>query len=976
MDIDAPAVRRRSRSRSPVVNDLIVFAEKARETGQWPKAVPARAARSCAPQLGMSAKDGNKVEFPFPFEPYSVQQRLMTEIYRVLEAAEDAHGGEGKDDAGADSADTRASGPAFVGVFESPTGTGKSLSILCSTLHWLHDRYPERVRARRDAGKGGGGGGSGGASWVDDFFRKKEADDAERAIKDKEECLAKMRERARVYNKQRVVAGAQLSADGKRAGRKRRPPITTRAPTGEDAYLVDYAKADGVAEADSSAPVRVSIGLASDEPELSGDEADSKALDEIIERPKVIYCSRTHSQLRQFARELKKTAFAEKTRCVSLGSRKNLCINETVTRLGSIDRINDRCLDLRQSKKKTKKKLKDASGAGKPSASDGSGPCPYLDPDTQAAYRDQAMARVHDIEELHTLGDGMGACPYYGVRKTLPLCHLVTLPYQSLLHADTRASLGIDLADSVVVVDEAHNLIETINDVHSLSLSLAQMRQARSQLTQYLDRYKDRLRFSNTRFLKQAMFVLERLIRYVEQRSGAGRRGGDEKRRGGGTQTIITVNDFLFATETDNINLFPLCDFIQNSGIVKKLNGFLDLEAAKQVALHARRGQAAGAPSDGGDAKQQPYRQLSVLGRVRAMLVALTNADQDGRIIVNFASGSDDGSAKVGAHPDTATPPGFRFVMLNPAVHFASVLAEAKAVLLLGGTMQPFAHFTRQLFPAVPADRVRFFECGHVVPPTNVLALALATGPSGRELKFTYSRRGSSDLIDELGRALGNLFKVVPQGVVVFFPSFAYKHAVEQRWAQTGQSTRMGKTKRVIWESRGATPHELLAEYKAAIDAPTNKQSGAALMCVVGGKLSEGINFSDGLARCVAVVGMPYPNSQDVELKEKIKWIDAKFADAAPQSDKAFGAHASPGSQYYENLCMRAVNQSIGRSIRHKGDFAAIVLIDSRYQQTRIAGQIPAWIRERLSNPPSFGAAFKSTCRFFASKRKEIASSK
>ena len=75
----------------------------------------------------------------------------------------------------------------------------------------------------------------------------------------------------------------------------------------------------------------------------------------------IFYCSRTHSQLTQFVREVQKSPFSGSTRVVSLGSRQNLCINEDVKSLKNINRINDRCLELQ---KKNKGKSVEGGGVG------------------------------------------------------------------------------------------------------------------------------------------------------------------------------------------------------------------------------------------------------------------------------------------------------------------------------------------------------------------------------------------------------------------------------------------------------------------------------------------------------------------------------------------------------------------------------------------------------------------------------------
>ena len=240
------------------------------------------------------------------------------------------------------------------------------------------------------------------------------------------------------------------------------------------------------------------------------------------------------------------------------------------------------------------------------------------------------------------------------------------------------------------------------------------------------------------------------------------------------------------------------------------------------------------------------------------------------------------------------------------------------------------------------------FTCDHVVPARNVHLACLSRGPTGGTLDFRHSGRERESIKDELGMTLLNVSTVVPGGVVVFLPSYRYEASLTRRWRETGTWAALGRRKGLHREPRESGDAERCLERYAreatgggGRTAWSGKgKKGAILFCVVGGKMSEGINFSDDRARCVVVVGLPYPNITDPEMVEKMRSLDKGSGGGV-----GGGGASSAGRDYYRNLCLRAVNQSVGRAIRHGNDYAAVLLVDARYAADgRVRSGLPRWL--------------------------------
>lgn len=271
--------------------------------------------------------------------------------------------------------------------------------------------------------------------------------------------------------------------------------------------------------------------------------------------------------------------------------------------------------------------------------------------------------------------------------------------------------------------------------------------------------------------------------------------------------------------------------------------------------------------------------------------------------------------------------------------------------------------YTSHLLPYLSSTKVHTLSCDHVIPAENFLAFPVIKGPSNNTLSFTYDARSKSSTLANLGAALLSLATEIPDGLVVFFPSYAYLETVVQYLKRKDTMTsiwdRLECHKPIFLESRVSST-DILRDYSSAIA----NGLGGLLFSVISGSLSEGLNFSDALGRGIVVVGLPYPNIHSAEWTARLEYINQAAVAGGATVDEG----RRRGKEFVENKCLRAVNQCVGRAIRHREDWAVVLLLDSRWNGEAVKSKLPGWVRRGLQAENDWNEVMHGIQRFCKAK--------
>ncbi|XP_015593574.1 Fanconi anemia group J protein homolog isoform X2 [Cephus cinctus] len=614
--------------------------------------------------------------------------------------------------------------------------------------------------------------------------------------------------------------------------------------------------------------------------------------------PKVYYGSRTHRQIGQVVSELKKTAYRDK-RMTILSSREFTCIQNT-------DRNKtDLCNDLLDPLKKRG--------------------CPFYTDNNKRTIGTFDSLESHnfetpwDIEDLVDLGKANSACPYFAARNLMASAEIIFCPYNYLIDPEIRDSMQIKLDGAIIILDEAHNIEDISREVGSFSFKEDHLRNA-AQECDSLSRKKDMGYYIEIHnfFTKLCSFMRSMKLNRVNENTN------DESSAAWTSKELIELFD-MHGLSND---YFP-------SFLTAAKAAIMDFNSSKE------------------EVKQNFYRP--VIGfHTKRLLEQLCLALQminsqafssDYRACITETSVKDDTEAEANVWMSTVRVRMKRvrtlqFTCMNSAVTFRQLANLSRSVILASGTLAPTSSFQSEL--GIKFTHV--LNSNHVISSNQVYIRGISKGPTDVVLKANYTNVNSWTFQDELGRVLLDVCQAVPHGILCFFSSYNMMNKQVNRWKENGHWDKMKQVKLIFLEPRFNSELEsVMREYKEFIKdtatAPLNGVNGALLLAVFRGKVAEGIDFSDNEARCVVAIGIPYAVRRD-------PMIDMKFT----YNDLNHSKGLLKGGEWYAVQAFRALNQALGRCIRHKNDWGIVLMVDERFLSNSTQAYLPKWVRAMWTN--------------------------
>lgn len=670
----------------------------------------------------------------------------------------------------------------------------------------------------------------------------------------------------------------------------------------------------------------------------------------------IYYTSRTHMQLSQAAKEMKKTAYG-RIPAVVIGSRVQMCLNEEV-RSADPNLINRTCRNAI------------ARNA-----------CSYYSNYEQKLEAMEQNA-VHDIEDLANFGKQHQCCPYYASKKLAETkATIIFMPYNYLLDTSVRKSTQLKIGNSVIIFDEAHNIESALKDsvsgcfnesslkvVQESCISLpAKVHEALNKEKHGLSRAgydpKDRPGSIIDEFAKQKpgkQKEKEVRVNPIEELA--------EKLTNEKLQQVNNFADSLIKEMRQHIEPDKQCsiDLIFQLMAASGIQFSTSTQFITTLDSMASFWSIAGVVNPSFVAKH--VSAISNLSHVLSILFPeiCTNLESQRnhqKKLSNFYSvyvkGLYHQSSQLAKGPLKDRE--INFWCLHAAMGLKRVFESTsiegpRSMIVTSGTLEPMRAIQKEL--EVSFKIQKSFE--HVIGDDQLKILLVSESFKKFSLASDFKGRSRKEYPKELGETLLPMIKILPYGTLIFFASYSAMNSAIKVWQKTSTIWRdMAAVCPVYIEQQNQDQFMSdVTSYKRITSGVTSgNNSKAIFFCVCRGKLSEGINLEGNQCRTVVVVGLPNPNSTDPKVISTKKFHDTRG-----------------NKVWYSEQMRRALNQTIGRVIRSRTDFGLLMLIEPKFAEYKYS--LSEWTRKYYPvEPVRMGLLEREIKEFFRRHDIEITQS-
>ena len=634
---------------------------------------------------------------------------------------------------------------------------------------------------------------------------------------------------------------------------------------------------------------------------------------------KLVYCTRTVPEMEKVLEEMRRldeyyTECNQELEFVTVGltSRKHMCINPEVSRLGEGKLVDAKCRTLTMGWVRER-------GKSDPLAEK----CTWFEDFEDKGKTHQLDPGVYSMDDLKTYGKLKGWCPYFMARTAIYTSTIVVFSYHYMLDPKIADLVSKNLtSQACIIFDEAHNIDNVCIDSMSLVIN-----------RRTLDRAKDNIATINKRVRelkeKDAQKLKEEYARLVE---GLRQAAADQENNTYLSNPSLPA-DILKESVPGNIRncqhfLAFMSRFVEYLKSVLKVqhvvsdnpNNFLQ-SIFNTVCID-----------------RKPLR--FVTQRLNSLMRTLEIQDMENfrslSVVSSFAtlvSTYSKGFSIIIEPYDVRTPtiynPVLHFTCMDASIAIKPVFSRFQSTIITSGTLSPIEMYPRILdFRPVTTSSYTM-----TLARDCILPMIVARGSDQVSISSKYETRDDIAVIRNYGSLLAELSAVVPDGTVCFFTSYEYMENVVSTWVNQGIMANVQKHKLVFFETQNNAETTLALEnYYRACD----NGRGAVLLAVARGKVSEGIDFHHHYGRCVIMIGIPYVYTQSRILRARLDYLRDQYR-IRENDFLTFDA-------------LRHASQCVGRVLRGKTDYGIMVFADQRYSRADKKNKIPKWILEHLGD--------------------------